>query len=272
MKRKVKLVIADIDNTLVNKNKQMMPLTKQMLIKLHNDGVLLGIASGRPCGEHLYSRYKGWELDFQFDVIIGMNGGQLWDGIDDRFDEYYPLKKEYIKEIIEFMNPTGINSYVYRGDSTLCRWYDERMKASSLRNYEPMVIAEKDSDMWEKDNNKLLFRCKDEDEAAIGIAMAAKHPSPNYQYFTTAPILIEFQDPRVNKGVALEAFCQRHNISLDEVVALGDAQNDEEMIKIAGLGVAMLNSADSVKQISDVVSDYDAENDGVGHFIQDHIY
>ena len=82
MNRKVKLVIADIDDTLVNKNKQMMPLTKQMLIKLHNDGVLLGIASGRPCGEHLYSRYKGWELDFQFDVIIGMNGGQLWDGID----------------------------------------------------------------------------------------------------------------------------------------------------------------------------------------------
>ena len=73
MKRKVKLVIADIDDTLVNKNKQMMPLTKQMLIKLHNDGVLLGIASGRPCGEHLYSRYKGWELDFQFDV----NGDKL---------------------------------------------------------------------------------------------------------------------------------------------------------------------------------------------------
>ena len=272
MKRKVKLVIADIDNTLVNKNKQMMPLTKQMLIKLHNDGVLLGIASGRPCGEHLYSRYKGWELDFQFDVIIGMNGGQLWDGIDDRFDEYYPLKKEYIKEIIEFMNPTGINSYVYRGDSTLCRWYDERMKASSLRNFEPMVIAEKDSDMWEKDNNKLLFRCKDEDEAAIGIAMAAKHPSCNYQYFTTAPILIEFQDPRVNKGVALEAFCQRHNISLDEVVALGDAQNDAEMIKLAGLGVCMLNGDDQVKAVSDVISDYDCDDDGVGHYIQDHIY
>lgn len=76
MKNKnVNLVIADIDFTLVDRNKEIMPLTREMLKQLHNKGVLLGIASGRPCGEHLKSRYKEWGLDAQFDLIIGMNGG-----------------------------------------------------------------------------------------------------------------------------------------------------------------------------------------------------
>lgn len=271
MKRNVQLVIADIDGTLVNEEKNMMPLTKLALEELHQQGVLLGIASGRPCGEHLFNRAKGWGLDFQFDIIIGMNGGQMWDVVNDKHYEYYPLKKEYIKEIIEFMNPTGINSYVYRGDSTLVRWYDERMASSSVRNMEPMIVAENDEEMWEKDNNKLLFRCKDIEEAALAIQVASEHPSEHYQFFKTAPIMVEFQDPRINKGVALKEYCRIHNLSLDCVVAFGDAQNDDEMIKIAGLGVAMLNGGKSTKEAADVISEYDFNNDGVGRFIQDHI-
>ncbi|MBQ4342894.1 MAG: HAD family phosphatase [Erysipelotrichaceae bacterium] len=271
MKKEIKLIICDIDGTLVNVDKKMMPITKKVFEKLHEQGVLLGIASGRPCGEHLASRAKGWGFDFQFDVIIGMNGGQMWDVINDKHHEYYPLKKEYIKEIIEFMNPTGINSYVYRGDSTLVRWYDERMYASSIRNMEPMVVAQSDEEMWEKDNNKLLFRCKDIEEADYAMTVAADHPSEHYQFFKTAPIMVEFQDPRINKGVALKAFCKIHNIDLDCVAAFGDAQNDDEMIKTAGMGVAMLNAGTSTMNAADYISEYDYNNDGVGRFIQTHI-
>ena len=271
MKKDVKLIICDIDGTLVNEKKEMMPLTKQMFEELHQKGVLLGIASGRPCGEHLAGRAKGWGLDFQFDVIIGMNGGQMWDTVNDKHHEYYPLKKEYIKEIIEFMNPTGINSYVYRGDSTLVRWYDDRMYASSIRNMEPMIVAQSDEEMWEKDNNKLLFRCKDAQEADEAMKFAAQYPSEHYQFFKTAPMMVEFQDPRINKGVALKAFCEIHQIPLESVVAFGDAQNDDEMIKTAGIGVAMLNAGTSTMNAADVISEYDFNNDGVGRFIQSYI-
>lgn len=271
MKRDVKLVIADIDRTLVNETKEMLPITKQMFEELHKHNILLGIASGRPCGEHLASRAKGWDLDFQFDVIIGMNGGQLWDNVNHERYEYYPLKKEYIKEIINFMEPTKINSYVYRGDSTLVRRIDEGMIASSIRNKEPMVVAKCDEEMWETDNNKLLFRCRNLEEVELGLKIAAEHPSKHYQYFKTAPLIIEFQDPRVNKGIALKAFCEMHHIPLDSVVAFGDAQNDDFMLKYAGLGVAMLNAGASTKEASDVITEYDSEHDGVGHFIQDYI-
>lgn len=271
MNNKIKLLIADIDGTLVNTKKEMMPLTKKMLKILHDKGILLGIASGRPCGEHLAGRAKGWGFDFQFDVLIGMNGGQLYDVKNNDYHEYYLLKKEYIKEIIDFMDPTNINCYVYRGDTTLVRWYDKRMQASSVRNLEPMVIANCDEELWEKDNAKLLFRCKNADEAALGIKVASQHPSPNYQFFKTSPLMIEFQDSRVNKGLALSKFCELNNINLSEVVAIGDAQNDDPMLKIAGMGIAMKNAGESTLAIADAITEYDNDHDGVGHFIQKNI-
>lgn len=271
MRRNVKLVIADIDRTLVNNDKKIMPITLRLLNQLHQEGVLLGIASGRPCGEHLAKRASEWGLNFQFDVIIGMNGGQMWDVRNDRFYEYFPLKKEYIKEIIEFMDVTKINSYVYRGDSTLARWYDERMLASSTRNMEPLIIAKNDEEMWEKDNNKLLFRCMNEEEADYAMKVASMHPSKNYQFFKTAPIMVEFQDRRINKGVALKFFCEIHDISLENVVAFGDAQNDDEMLKLVGCGVSMINGGESTKNASDFITEFDYNNDGVGIFIKNHI-
>lgn len=271
MKRNVKLVIADIDGTLVSTDKKMGPLTKQALQELHDKGVYLGIASGRPCGEHLAARAAGWGFDWQFDVLIGMNGGQLWDTVNDKHSVHYPLKKEYIKEIMEFMDPTGVNCYVYRGDSTLVRWDDERMRASSVRNGEPMIVAKNDEEMWEKDNAKLLYRCKNTDEAEVALEMARSHPSENYQFFKTAPVMVEFQDPRVNKGVALEQFCKDNNISLDEVVAFGDQENDKFMLKYAGLGVCLVNGSDETKAFADDITEYNNDNDGVGHYIYDHI-
>ena len=270
MKRKVKLVIADIDDTLVNKNKQMMPLTKQMLIKLHNDGVLLGIASGRPCGEHLYSRYKGWELDFQFDVIIGMNGGQLWDGIDDRFDEYYPLKKEYIKEIIDLMSPLDLNPFIYRDDVMVASRMDEQMKASSERNSQDVHVAKDISELYETDISKIMFRMPESvmPEAEKLVVNIKDKP---YRAFKTQTTMLEFMDARINKGNALVYFCNNNDIPLESVIAFGDMTNDNELLETAGLGVCLCNGNNETKKIANDITEYDNNHDGIGHYLMKHI-
>lgn len=268
MLENIKLVVADVDFTLVNNKKEMLPLTRDMLIELHRRGILLGIASGRPLGKHLTSRYEEWGLESQFDLIIGMNGGEIWDVRNDKKYEYFKLKRKYIKEIIEFMDSTDINCFVYKGEQGLVRWYDQRMQDSALRNKEPMILAKSDEDLWKVDNHKLLYRCKDEKEADLAIKVASEHPSMHYQFFKTAPVMVEFQDPRVNKGFALEKYCELNQISLDNVVAFGDAENDLKMLEKAGWGVCMLNGADSVKEIADEITQYDADHDGVGHHIE----
>ncbi|WP_158235056.1 HAD hydrolase family protein, partial [Pseudomonas sp. 2822-17] len=63
----------------------------------------------------------------------------------------------------------------------------------------------------------------------------------------------------VNKAAALEKVCQRLNITMDNVIAMGDSLNDLAMITEAGLGVAMGNAQETVKQAADWVTDTNNE-------------
>lgn len=263
-------MIADIDGTLVNHDKELMPLTMQAFIELHNQGVLLGIASGRPVGDQLKANASRWGLDFQFDVIIGMNGGQLHDFVDNSYQEFYKLDKEIIHEVIDMMRPLGLNPFVYKTGYMLSGRLDEQMQASSIRNHEPAIPVKDEAELWEEDNAKLLFRLpQDQNEVEAIVTFAKAHPKPYYQSFLTGPMMLEFQDPRVNKGIALKAFCEKHQIELDEVIAFGDATNDNEMLVVSGLGVCLKNGREDTLALADVITEYDCNEDGVGHFLYD---
>ena len=269
---KTKLVIADIDGTLVNYGKDIMPLTRQALIDLHEKGVLLGIASGRPVGDQLKANAAKWGLDFQFDVIIGMNGGQLLDVRNNVYKEFYKLKAEYIHEIIDMMRPLDLNPFVYKEGYMLSGRLDEEMKASAVRNHEPAIPCKDESELWEEDNAKLLFRLPPNPEEVKKIVdFASSHSKPYYQSFLSGPKMLEFQDPRVNKGVALIDYCNDNGIELSEVVAIGDASNDNDMLKVAGLGVCLKNGTPDTLAIADVITEYDCDEDGAGRYLYQYV-
>ncbi|HHX55014.1 MAG TPA: HAD-IIB family hydrolase, partial [Clostridiales bacterium] len=83
----------------------------------------------------------------------------------------------------------------------------------------------------------------------------------------SAPIFLEFLDKGVNKGVGLSLIAQHLGIRQEEIIAVGDAGNDIAMIKYAGLGVAMGNATDDVKEIADYIT-LTNEEDGVAHLIE----
>lgn len=268
----LKLLIADIDGTLVNEERDMMPITLKVLKDLHKRGVYLGIASGRPLGIHIYENALEWGIDFPFDVWIGMNGGQLQDNVNDTYDEFYKLKPEYIKEIIELMAPFDANPFIYIGEDMLSKDVDEMMYASMKRHNINCTQVEKMADFWKEDTNKILFRLADAKMMPEIEKYCSEHQSPNYAYFKTQPTMMEFQDARINKGVAMKAFCEHNNIDLADVVAFGDTTNDNEMLKDAGLGVCLKQGSDDTKACADVITDYTNDEDGMGRYILDHIY
>ena len=79
MIEKMRILACDIDGTLCPKGELLMPLTKQSIIRLHNEGVLFGPASGRPVDKRILSKAEEWGLGFEFDFAIGMNGGELYE-------------------------------------------------------------------------------------------------------------------------------------------------------------------------------------------------
>ena len=75
-----------------------------------------------------------------------------------------------------------------------------------------------------------------------------------YTIVRSAPFFLEFLNKNANKGTALEALCNTINIPLSKSIAVGDEENDQHMIKMAGLGVAMGNARDSIKEIANYVT------------------
>lgn len=73
----VKLIIADIDGTIVNDSHTMSERTKKCLDRIHSRGILFGIASGRPIDFDCVDKFTNWQLSFPLDVIIGLNGGRF---------------------------------------------------------------------------------------------------------------------------------------------------------------------------------------------------
>jgi len=98
--KKIRLVLCDIDGTLVTTGQPMGEKTKEVIDRLHAHGVLFGIASGRSVHQQLSKQAKAWGFDWPFDVLIGMNGSELWDEIEQKRSDYYQLSKETIKEIV----------------------------------------------------------------------------------------------------------------------------------------------------------------------------
>ena len=92
------------------------------------------------------------------------------------------------------------------------------------------------------------------------------------RYITTrtseGDALLEIQDVSVNKGQSLGLVAEKLGLSMDQVAALGDGDNDVEMLEAAGLGVAMANSSPRLTMCADRFA-LSCDQDGVGHFLEE---
>ncbi len=271
MTNHVKLVVADIDGTLVDDvNHEMMPVTKKALHILQDHGVYLGIASGRSVDQTMKNRIKKWGFEKPFELLIGLNGGEIYDEVHHTKTEFYKLKKEYVKEIIEMMAPFNLNPFIYRDDYMLASRMDKDMEASSKRNSQGVHIAKDISELYETDISKIMFRMSAElmPKAEERVASFGEKP---YRAFKTQTTMLEFMDKRINKGNALRKFCEDNEIALEDVIAFGDMTNDNELLETAGWGVCLCNGNEETKAISNDITIYDNNHDGLGYYLMEKV-
>ena len=275
MIRKLTVLASDIDGTLTVKGGNIMPLTRKYINELHDAGVLFGPASGRPIDDNILNRAKQWKLDFDFDFAIGMNGGELYDGRTGELHKYYLLPKEKIRKILTFLKPFDCNAIVYKDAyrEVRCLRMDDFMRDSERRNHSHVIVGDIDT-LSEYDTGKIEVQFRDSQRDGI-LQAIRENQDPAWTYVQTyhqnGHCTFEFQDPRVNKGVALRALCEKYSIPMEEVMAFGDQENDIGLLKTAGWGVCLSNGADASKAVAQAVTEHDVTHDGVGHYLEDHV-
>ena len=119
-----------------------------------------------------------------------------------------------------------------------------------------------------QDEDEILKVVLEEDKVVID-RITPQIPRELFEEYTvirSLDFMVEFMNKDCNKAIGLEKLAQYLKISKEEIIAIGDADNDKEMIEYAGLGVAMGNAKDEIKQLADFVTKSN-EEDGVAYVI-----
>ena len=271
MERKISLIAADVDGTLVVKGGNLMEKTRKAINELHKRGILFGIASGRPVDRRISGYAQDWDLDFDFDFVIGTNGGELYEKKSGVTEKFYPLSRETLKEILDMLSAIGANAIIYRNgyDDIYALKFDEFLRQSQGRNQSHITIGTPE-ELAKEPAGKIEVHMHPSKKAEF-LKLVQQHASKDYTYIQTFEVAdhctIEFMDPRVNKGLALHRLSEKTGIPMEEIMAIGDMDNDFALLKEAGVAVCMKNGCDACKEIADDITEYDVFHDGVGEYL-----
>ena len=272
MLKDTKLLICDIDGTLTIKGGQLMPKTKRLLETCHEKGILLGLATGRPVDKRTTGRFRTWGLDFDPDLVIGVNGCEIWYKKDQKKERHHLLEKEEVRRILDYMWDLDVNVVVFEDgyDKVLARRRDWMIEESMDRNKSNVEFVDKER-FCQKDVVKLEFHYDEEKYEKKIYELIAKHPSDRSVYTKSFTGTLEFMKPGIDKGVALKIACEKLDIPLNEVIACGDMDNDIPMLEAAGTGVCLANGSKNTKKAADYITEYDVQHDGLGTFFEKYL-
>lgn len=272
-----KLIAIDLDGTLLNEYSMIPEATVQVLRQAKEKGVEIVLASGRPANSIItFARNLGID-----NYLIAGNGSLLYDiqNNENIFDAFFD--KEHALEIANICEENSVyyNAYTEREIIASSLKYNVLVyekenlnKPEGQRTHINIVpnirdyIAQSDCNEYLKmticDESKIVFDNilrKLEKVQDIEILkpewMSKKYFKHGTSEFSLQYYFSEITKKDINKWVALEKLAEKLDIKKEEIIAIGDNVNDEVMIRNAGLGIAMGNATNEIKNIADYTTD-----------------
>lgn len=247
----VKAVFFDIDGTLVSfKTHTVPPSTIQSISLLREKGIKVFIATGRHLGaiDNLG--------DLEFDGYITLNGGYCIAGKDTLIYKH-AIPAEDIRSILHYQETVeAFPCAMAQEQGVLMNYMDESVKeVFDLLNFNPPTIGSL-TEIADKDVFQLIAFFTAEEEERIMAAM------PHCVATRWNPLFSDVIPKGISKSVGIDKIIEYYGISLEETMAFGDGGNDIEMLRHAGIGVAMGETAEEVQRAADYVTDT-VDGDGV---------
>jgi Cof subfamily protein (haloacid dehalogenase superfamily) len=260
------LIVLDLDGTLLSDWQTISEKTKTYLKSLTKQGHQIVIATGRPfrSSERFYD-----ELELTT-PIINYNGGYVTNKHDPTFEPLnISIKRQYVIDIFNQNKHVIKNAFGEVGDDIFLFEDTEEIRPL-LHYFNGATLTVGDfHDILEENTNGFLIVAH-EGQASIIEDYVRDHYqgkvlARNWGSFYN--FVIELYTPETSKGRALEHVANHLGFSRENIIAIGDAHNDIEMLQYAGTGVAMKNAQDVLKAHADYITEYDNTEDGIVHFL-----
>jgi Cof subfamily protein (haloacid dehalogenase superfamily) len=245
--KQFKLICLDIDGTLLNSQHQISPSTKAIIQRVVNEkqAPVILVSARMPKGIRFLQR----ELNIS-QPIICYSGALVMDhetGI--LLNQTITLSQ--VQQAYDLARTVGAHMSLYGGDEWFIEESDEwAEQESAITNISPSIMKFRELlQRWGEENtgpNKILYMA--EPGAIHRLERRLKgHFSDNLNIYPSKPTYLEIMPKNASKTSAIEFLCRRLAIHRSEIIAIGDNYNDLDMLKFAGLGIAMGNAPDPVK-------------------------
>jgi len=253
----------DIDGTLLNKNGSISAEDRNALARAGDSGVQVSLSTGRVVQASLkiieQLALDGYHIFFDGALVANPEKGE----------EIYveSISKESVREMIEFAHGEEIIFDLY---SVTHFFIEQETWASDIRRdffgLEPTLIDF--AGIWQQERiikGTLVVRSDEEKakadnfcrhfESVLSFSLTRTPAYPEVDFINVVA-------PDVSKGKAMEALASHLEVSLNEVMAIGDGANDIPLLAKVGLAVAMDNASDELKAVADYIT-LDVDHNGV---------
>src|SRR5690625_2912151 len=230
-----------MDGTLLNSDLEISDMNRKAIAKALDKGVGVMLSTGRWL-EFCYPYAESLNLD---SYLVTVNGGEIWSASKELIERHV-----HASDLMEKMWNIGHN----KGARMWCVATDRIYNA-----------GERPDDFSKHEWLKIGFNSEDLDN--LNEIRKELSVYDSLEITNSLPTNIEVNPVGVNKANGLQRVCKELGITMAEVMAVGDSLNDIKMIEQAGLGVAMGNAQDAIKEAADHMTDTN-NNDGVAKAIE----
>lgn len=262
------MIVLDLDDTLLRNDLTISSNTRASILSAQTYGTKVVIATGRPtCACWSIAREIG--LEKYGGYIISFNGAVITEAKTGKKLSQISITKEDVHELYKLSK--RYNSYI--------QTYDDN-NIITPKNNSYTKIEQKLTGMNIEEVKDFVSRINCDvikvillQEPSILKLISEKikpHIPQSLNMTFSKPFFLEFINSKVDKAISVNYLANYLNINMKSVIAIGDSYNDISMVKQAGLGVAMANGVDAIKEVADYLTRSNME-DGIAEVIYRYI-
>ena len=281
----MKILFTDLDGTLLDDNKDISAEDLSSIRKMIEAGHKFVMTTGRPLTsvKKLAEKYGFMEAGF---YLVSFNGGLIYDCGAKKPILTRRISVDDVKFIMDAAFNSGMHAHTYAGDLVVSEHETEQLKTYCRLMQMDYVVV---------DDIREYFAGKTGRDAAptapinvvvkppIKVNIITPFDHSSLESFraemrkTTAgklfdvfskPEMLEFSHLLSNKGDAVRFMAEFYGVPMGDTIAVGDEENDCPMIEAAGIGVAMANASQVVKDAADYVTERDNNHSGIAEVIE----
>ena len=279
-----KIIVCDLDNTLVDSKKRLSKETIDYMIELQEKGYLVILASGRYIKE-IEPVKQALQIEEHKGIIIACNGFEVYDYKDNSYHSFSKINQQEANDLIALAKEKECSTYLYKDDhyyfiptKTFYRLMKVGEKTFPLAShlhpkishgitrYREMELL--DELTFDCDFQKLCFLSYKPSNIVSLQDEVKNRYKDTYHFFYENKFITEISKSDVSKMHAVQYVLNKYGYTMKDVIAFGDNGNDSLLLEAAGRGVTMKNASKYIKKRARYITDKTCDENGVIEYLK----